>query len=123
MEQIKLSSYVKSVLAEEDLPRFDADDKGGDKGEEKKEMDTILTIECHDGDGTLKKIIDHIKEVGASGRDFKVVVDPDNKETTKEFAWDGKGASGKIESVKAEKVEEKKDEGKEGKKPGESEEY
>jgi hypothetical protein len=107
MEQIKLSSYVKSVLSEEDLPRFDADDKGEDKGEKKPDTDMVYTITCHDDEGALKKLLEYIKEIGNGGHSFKIVVDPENKETMKEFGWDGDG-SDKIESIKAEKKEEEK---------------
>ena len=114
---MKLSEYVKDVLSEEDLPRFDADDKG----KEKPDTDIILTVECHDNDGKLKKLIEYIKEIGNTGHSFKIVVDPENKDTTKEFGWDGDG-SDKIESVKSEKVEEKPKEPAE-EKPKANEEY
>ena len=106
---MKLSDYVKDVLSEEDLPRFDADDKGGDEGKEKPDTDMVYTITCHDDEGALKKLLEYIKEIGNTGHSFKIVVDPENKDTTKEFGWDGDG-SDKIESIKVEKKEEKKEE-------------
>lgn len=51
-----------------------------------------ITIMCHDTDGNLRELLEHIKGVGNTGHSFSIVVDPDQQSTKKEFEWDGDGA-------------------------------
>lgn len=46
----------------------------------------------------LKEMLEYIGKNGNTGHSFRIVVDPDTKENTKEFYWDGDGAD-YIESV------------------------
>jgi hypothetical protein len=59
-------------------------------------------IECRDGYGSLKKIIECIMHCGNMGHTFNVIVDPDEKEglSERKFEWDGDG-SDYIKSIKA----------------------
>ncbi len=47
---------------------------------------TVHKVECSDEEGTLKSLLEYIKEKG--GQSFSIVVDPDGDAKT--FRWDGK---------------------------------
>lgn len=55
-------------------------------------------IECTDGEGSLKRLIEYIGENGNDGHSFEIVVDP-GTENEKKFGWDGDGRD-YIKSVK-----------------------
>lgn len=55
------------------------------------EMD-LVEIELRDPDGKLPKLLSHIQGTGNIGHSFDIIVDPDDKEHTKSFGWDGDGA-------------------------------
>lgn len=49
----------------------------------------IITIECKDIDGTLEKILNHLKEKGNQGSSFGI--DMNEGEDKEHFMWDGDG--------------------------------
>jgi hypothetical protein len=51
----------------------------------------VLTIQAHDPDGTLEKLLHAIQHAGNGGHSFSIVVDPDAGGGEK-FFWDGDGA-------------------------------
>lgn len=46
---------------------------------------------CRDSEGSLKELIEYIKETGNTGHSFEIIVDPES-EGEKKFFWDGDGA-------------------------------
>jgi hypothetical protein len=71
----------------------------------------VYEVRCRDGEGTLKEILECIKDCGNTGHSFNVVVDPDEKEglSERKFNWDGDG-SDYIESIELTQSPEKVDE-------------
>lgn len=65
---------------------------------EKMETEQVIVTVRKGSGENLKKLLDHIKEIGNIGHSFEIVVDPDNKEYKESFGWDGDG-SDRIESV------------------------
>jgi hypothetical protein len=56
-----------------------------------------------DGMNHLSDMIKYIGEIGNTGHSFDILVDPDVKDYSKLFAWDGDGAD-YIDTVKIEKI-------------------
>lgn len=52
----------------------------------------IIVVECCDQDNNLENLLNYIKKNGNGGHSFTIVVDPDMKESTKRFSWDGDGS-------------------------------
>jgi len=52
----------------------------------------IITGKGYDGMHDIFDMINYIKTIGNVGHSFDIVVDPDVKENTKTFGWDGDGA-------------------------------
>jgi len=50
-----------------------------------------ITITAYDQDGELEDLLNYIKSTGNIGHSFDIVVDPDTKDYTKRFGWDGDG--------------------------------
>jgi hypothetical protein len=65
---------------------------------------TTITIKCRDLDHSLENLLKHIQKAGNVGHSFRIVVDPDYKEETAEFGWDGDG-SDYIQDIKVKKPE------------------
>lgn len=66
----------------------------------------VYTIECVDGEGSLKSLIECISEIGNTGHSFSIVVDPDASELdggNKKFDWDGDGRD-RIISIKEKQI-------------------
>jgi hypothetical protein len=72
---------------------------------ESKEVDTEVTIKAHDAEGIIEKMFDYIKKIGNQGHSFSIEVDPDDKEYSKLFGWDGDG-SAYIDSIDVKKITE-----------------
>lgn len=58
-----------------------------------------ITIVTSDQDDELQGLIEYIKSVGNNGHSFSIIVDPDTKDYTKTFDWDGDGGDS-IQSIK-----------------------
>jgi hypothetical protein len=50
--------------------------------------------------GSLLRLLNHCRAVGAMGHSFSVVADPDNSEYRAEFGFDGDGAD-RVEGIEA----------------------
>jgi len=51
-----------------------------------------LIIECRDSENSIARLINYMGEIGNGGHSFGIIVDPDMKEYTKNFGWDGDGS-------------------------------
>ena len=60
-----------------------------------------IIITCNDPDNSLEDLLNYIKINGNPGHSFSIIVDPDSKESTKKFSWDGDG-SDYIKDIKVE---------------------
>ncbi len=77
----------------------------------KKDFDEI-TVKVRDYEDQLVKMIDHIMRAANPGHSFEVIVDPDLRERTTKFYFDGDGAfyikevkkNGKKVNIKDEKI-------------------
>jgi hypothetical protein len=50
---------------------------------------TVYKVSAREPKGTIKALIEYIGEIGNEGHKFKIVVDPNSKESRKEFHWHG----------------------------------
>jgi len=64
------------------------------------------TLTVKDTDKNLIELLEYIKGIGNAGHSFEILVDPDDKDYTKSFGWDGDG-SDKIFDIKEEDCEDK----------------
>lgn len=89
---MKLLNIVKKIIEEKESKQY----KGGFK------KYTIIA----DDDGTLERILDHLKYNGDIGHSYSIVLDPDATEEEGKITvgWDGDGAD-KIMSIKIEPME------------------
>lgn len=100
-----LREYVNGVVGEAEAPVAGKEAETEPPKETQKYNGTIYTITCNDPDKRLKSLLDYIQKTGNIGHSFDIVVDPDNKETTKKFGWDGDGADS-IKDIKEELIQE-----------------
>lgn len=63
---------------------------------------TTITVKCVDLDRSLERLLEYIKKNGNGGHSFSIIVDPDSKDRTERFGWDGDG-SDCIADIKVEK--------------------
>lgn len=51
----------------------------------------IITLTVQDSEGQIEDLLDYISDIASAGHSFRVTVDPDNEEYTKDFSVDGDG--------------------------------
>lgn len=69
-----------------------------DKAPKEKSLVGGYFVFCNDRDGTLKSLIEAIGKHGNGGHTYDIVLDPDYKDETETFCWDGDG-SDRIDSI------------------------
>ena len=62
-----------------------------------------LTVTARDPEGTLAKLLTHIKKAGNGGHSFTIHVDPGDNQYDQKFYWDGDGADS-IVDIKTESL-------------------
>ena len=58
-----------------------------------------IELSARDSNGQLAELLNYIRHNGNGGHSFVIIVDPDLKENTKRFSWDGDGGD-RIEEIK-----------------------
>ena len=58
-----------------------------------------IELSAKDSNGQLAELLNYIRHNGNGGHSFVIIVDPDLKENTKRFSWDGDGGN-RIDEIK-----------------------
>ncbi len=58
----------------------------------KSDHPTKIELLANDSNGQLVKLLNYIRHNGNGGHTFTIIVDPDLKENTRKFGWDGDGS-------------------------------
>ena len=66
---------------------------------QKSDHPVKIELSANDSNGQLAELLSYIRHNGNGGHSFVIIVDPDLRENTKRFSWDGDG-SDRIEEIK-----------------------